>query len=75
MDEEGNIYYTKPTMYSGLIEQTKFTKISLDIHSKLLSNQPPTSRECLKLNETIEAFITGLPDWFNKNNNIVFICV
>ena len=70
MDEEGNIYYTKPTMYSGLIEQTKFTKISLDIHSKLLSNQPPTSRECLKLNETIEAFITGLPDWFNKNNNI-----
>lgn len=70
MDQEGNVFHTKPTVYSGLIEQTKFTKISLDIHSKLLSNQPPSSKECLKLNETIEAFIKQLPDWFSKNNDI-----
>lgn len=70
MDEEGTVFHTKPTMYSGLIEQTKFTKISLDIHSKLLSNQPPSSKECLKLNESIEAFTRQLPDWFSKNNDI-----
>ncbi|SGZ40127.1 uncharacterized protein HGUI_02327 [Hanseniaspora guilliermondii] len=70
MDEKGNVFHTKPTVYSGLIEQTKFTKISLEIHSKLLSNQPPSSKECLKLNENIEAFMKQLPEWFSKSNDI-----
>ncbi|XBW34975.1 hypothetical protein QEN19_000540 [Hanseniaspora menglaensis] len=74
MDDCGCDLKETPTIYSGLIEQSKFTGISLDIHSKLLSSQPPSSKECLKLNEKIEGFVEQLPRWFNKDNNIAFPC-
>lgn len=74
MDECGCELKDTPTIYTGLIEQTKFTSISLDIHSKLLSSQPPSSKECLKLNEKIEEFVQSLPKWFNKDSKIAFPC-
>lgn len=74
MDECGCELLETPTIYSGLIEQTKFTSISLDIHSKLLSSQPPSSKECLKLNEKIDEFALNLPRWFNRDNKIAFPC-
>lgn len=61
-----------PTIYSGLIEQTKFTKISVEIHNRLLARPSPTAKECLQLNEKIKSFIGSLPSWFSKNDNTAF---
>lgn len=74
MDECGCELSETPTIYSGLIEQTKFTSISLDIHSKLLSSQPPSSKECIKLNEKIDEFVLNLPRWFSRDNKVAFPC-
>ncbi|KAH3903530.1 galactose-responsive transcription factor GAL4 SCDLUD_001171 [Saccharomycodes ludwigii] len=60
-----------PTIYSGMIEQTKFTKISVEIHIRLMSRPSPSSNECLKMNELITKFINQLPKWFDFDNTVV----
>ncbi|KAL6942252.1 hypothetical protein ACO0QE_003421 [Hanseniaspora vineae] len=63
-----------PTIYSGLIEQTKFTKISVEIHNRLLARPSPSAKECLQLNEKIKSFVENLPSWFSKNDNTAYSC-
>lgn len=57
-----------PTIYSGLIEQVKFTKISTDIYNRLISKPSPNANECLAMNNRIVEFINQLPPFFSENN-------
>jgi len=59
-----------PTIYSGLIEQVKFTKISTYIYNRLISKPSPNANECLALNNRIVEFINQLPPFFSENNII-----
>ncbi|CCH44874.1 putative regulatory protein [Wickerhamomyces ciferrii] len=57
-----------PTIYSGLIEQVKFTQISTDIYNRLISKPSPNANECLALNNKIIEFVNQLPAFFSEDN-------
>ncbi|AOA61444.1 Transcription factor [Komagataella phaffii CBS 7435] len=59
-----------PTAYSGLIQQTQFTELSMKIYNRLVSKPAPTVEECLDMNMEIENFIKGLPAYFHESNEI-----
>lgn len=59
-----------PTIYSGLIWQSKFTIISTEIYNRLISKPQPNANESLLLNKKIEEFIKSLPFYFSEDNDI-----
>jgi transcriptional regulatory protein GAL4 len=59
-----------PTIYSGLIWQSKFTIISTEIYNRLISKPSPTANECIMLNKRIVEFIQSLPAYFSEDNVI-----
>lgn len=51
------------TMYSGLIEQTKFTLKMNPIYNRLISKPSPTANEVLEMNKQIDNFADALPSY------------
>ncbi|CAN6611904.1 hypothetical protein TRVA0_005S00210 [Trichomonascus vanleenenianus] len=49
---------TTPTLYSGLIAQTKFCLRTNGIYNRLISRPPPTAEEALEMSKRIEEFCT-----------------
>jgi transcriptional regulatory protein GAL4 len=56
-----------PTLYSGMISQTKFTLKTTDLYNRLISKPSPTAEEVLTLDKQIDEFIDELPMWFREH--------
>lgn len=69
MLKSSEITVTGPTLYSGIIAQTKFCLITNGIYNRLLSNPSPSAEESLEFNKTIlTEFIDNLPDYFKQED-------
>lgn len=53
-----------PTIYSGIIYQSKFCLITNSIYNRLIAKPSPSAEESLEFNKTIEKFMTELPNYF-----------
>lgn len=70
IEEIPNLNQDYPTIYSGLIYQTKFTKLSCEIYNRIISKNSPTAKECLDLNDSLLSFIESLPLYLNESDDV-----
>lgn len=59
-----------PTVYSGIIAQSKFCLITNSIYNRLIAKPSPSAEESLEFNKTIEKFMAELPLYFQQNGPI-----
>ena len=56
-----------PTIYSGIIAQSKFCLLTNSIFNRLISKPSPSAEECLEFNKTIMTkFMDELPPYFKE---------
>lgn len=58
---------SEPTVASCLIAQVKLAKIANTVHSELLTHRRPSFAKAMKLEESIRAWWTSLPPYFDEN--------
>lgn len=56
-----------PTIYSGIIAQSKFCILTNGMYNRLISKPSPSAEESLEFNRSIEAFMADLPGYFQEN--------
>lgn len=61
---------TGPTIYSGLIAQSKFCLLTNGIYNRLISKPSPSAEESLEFNKSIEKLMSELPEYFQENGPI-----
>lgn len=54
-----------PTIYSSLIHQSTFHRLTNSMANRLLSGQPPTATESLQMHGSIQAWRDNLPSFFD----------
>ncbi|GME74727.1 unnamed protein product [[Candida] boidinii] len=59
-----------PTVYSAMIQQTKFTLLTSPMYTKLLDKHLPSLKECLEMNAKLTDFVRNLPNYFSEHNTI-----
>jgi transcriptional regulatory protein GAL4 len=54
-----------PTIYSSLILQSQFHRLTNSMANRLLAANPPSAKETLKMHESILLYRNSLPDYFD----------
>ncbi|ANB15131.1 galactose-responsive transcription factor GAL4 [Sugiyamaella lignohabitans] len=57
----------RPTIYSGMIAQSKFTVQTSSLYNRLISKPIPSAEEVLEMDKQIDTFIRDIPPWFAEN--------
>ena len=56
---------SEPTIYSSLIFQSRFHRLTNSMSNRLLAVNPPSAIETLNMHASLEAFRTSLPTYFD----------
>lgn len=56
-----------PSIYSGIIAQSKFCRLTNGIYNRLISKPSPSAEESLEFNKSIENLMNELPEYFQEN--------
>lgn len=68
------VQLTGPTVYSGIIAQSKFCLLTNGIYNRLISKPSPSAEESLEFNKAIEKFMEELPPYFQENGPVDTSC-
>jgi transcriptional regulatory protein GAL4 len=60
-----------PTIYTSLIHQSRFHRITNSMANRLLAANPPSAKETLNMHESIQAFRKSLPSYFDVDQSPV----